>query len=329
VEYRDLINPFRSLMRSERPATRSSGLRRFLESKVLPFPDRFRFVIAVGRLARPLSTWLPRSIRPMLELLPHPAKAQERTISTHAERRGRVALLTGCVQQVLEPDINAATVEVLGRNGIEVVIPPGQGCCGGLAWHTGDLALAQKFARQNVAAFPTDVEAIVTNAAGCGSTMQEYGLILKGTAEEERAKSFCKRVVDVSVFLARKGFRVPSGRSAVQRVLYQDACHLAQAQRVSNEPRSLLKAIPDLQLVELPEPHLCCGSAGTYNLDQPEIAWSLGRKKAQAILATGAQAVVSGNIGCITQLRMHLAKLGSSLPVRHTMQVLRDAYTNE
>ena len=326
VEYHDLINPFRALMRSERPATRSSGWRRFLESKVLPFPNRFRFAIAVGRLARSFSSWLPRSIRPMLELLPQPAKTPEQTISTRAEPRGRVALLTGCVQQVLEPDINAATVEVLARNGIEVVIPPGQGCCGGLAWHTGDLPLAQKFANQNVAAFPADVEAIVTNAAGCGSTMQEYDLILKGTTEEERAKGFCKRVVDVSIYLARKGFRAPSDCGAVQRVVYQDACHLEQAQRVSNEPRSLLKAIPGLQLVELAEPHLCCGSAGTYNLDQPEIADSLGRKKAQAILATGAQAVVSGNIGCITQLRMHLAKLGSALPVRHTMQVLRDAY---
>jgi glycolate oxidase iron-sulfur subunit len=344
VAYRDLINPFRTLMRSERPATRSSGLRRFLEAHVLPFPRRFRIAIAAGRVARSFSACLPCSIRPMLDLLPDPAKAspsppleeraglpsvapaKEGVSRPHSECRGRVAFLTGCVQQVLEPDINAATAKVLAHNGFEVVIPPHQCCCGGLAWHTGDLALARKFARQNIAAFPADVDAIVTNAVGCGSTMQEYHLILKGTAEEERAKAFCGRVVDVSVFLARNGLSTPAGQMAAQRIVYQDACHLAHAQRVWNEPRSLLKSIPGLQLLELPEPHLCCGSAGTYNLDQPEIAASLGRKKAEAILATGADAVVSGNIGCITQLRMHLAKLGASLPVRHTLQLLRDAY---
>jgi len=330
VAYRDLINPFRALMRRDQPAARPSGLRRFLEANVLPFPNRFRLALSAGRVARAFSPWLPRSIRPMLDLLPERGSVVHTEPPNFAgERRGRVALLTGCVQQVLEPDIQAATLEVLARNGIEVVIPDSQGCCGGLAWHTGDLSRAQKFARQNITAFPNDVEAIVTNAAGCGSTMQEYHLILKGTADEQRAGEFCRRVVDVSVFLARKGLRAPAEKSLPQRVVYQDACHLAHAQGVSKEPRSLLGAIPGVELVELPEPHLCCGSAGTYNLDQPEIAASLGRKKAQAILATGAELVVSGNIGCITQLRMHVAKLGSSVPVRHTMQVLRDAYAGE
>jgi glycolate oxidase iron-sulfur subunit len=237
--------------------------------------------------------------------------------------------LLGCVQQVLDPDINTATLEVLAWNGVEVIIPSGQGCCGGLAWHTGDLRAAQRFARRNLAAFPEETDAILTNAAGCGSTMHEYGLVLRGTDKEARANAFRGRVMDVSVFLARLGLRPPPTSGRAQRVAYHDACHLANAQNVRAEPRQLLGAIPGVELVEVTDAHLCCGSAGTYNLDQPEIASSLGQQKARAVLATGAQVVASGNIGCLTQLRLHLAKLGSAVPVRHTMQVLRDAYARE
>ena len=231
------------------------------------------------------------------------------------------------LKQVLDPDINTASIEVLARNGVEVLVPAAQGCCGGLAWHTGDLNAAQAFARHNLAAFPHDVDAILTNAAGCGSAMHEYHLMLRGTSEEARAEEFRKRVVDVSVFLWRLGLSEPlpdADRS--RRIAYHDACHLANAQNVRREPRQLLRAIPGVQLCELPDAHLCCGSAGTYNLDQPEIAASLGEAKARAVLATDAEVVASGNIGCLTQMRVHLAKLGSRLPVRHTMQVLRDAY---
>jgi glycolate oxidase iron-sulfur subunit len=230
------------------------------------------------------------------------------------------------VQQVLDPDINTATIEVLSRNGVEIIIPPKQACCGGLAWHTGDLSSAQDFARRNLDAFADDVDAIVTNAAGCGSTMHEYHVILRGTDDEARADKFRRRVLDVSVFLARLGLRPPAGEVVVRRIAYHDACHLAHAQNVTFEPRELLRAIPGVELVELASPNFCCGSAGTYNLEQPQIAASLGQKKAGAILATNAQLVASGNIGCLNQLRLHLVRLGSPLPVRHTMQVLRDAY---
>jgi glycolate oxidase iron-sulfur subunit len=236
-----------------------------------------------------------------------------------------VALLIGCAQQVLEPDINTATIEVLSRNGVEVHLPSAQGCCGGLAWHTGDLATAQDFARRNLAAFPNDLDAILTNAAGCGSAMHEYHLILRGTPDEARADAFRKRVVDVSVFLARIGLREPLSE-AKMKVAYHDACHLANAQGVRSEPRALLRAIPGVTLCELADPHLCCGSAGTYNIDQPEIANSLGRQKAQAVANTGAEMVVTGNIGCLTQLRAHLARTAPNIPVRHTMQLLRDAH---
>jgi len=149
---------------------------------------------------------------------------------------------------------------------------------------------------------------------------------LAGTDDEARAEAFCKRVVDVSVFLHRIGLRPPPGPSPARRVAYQDACHLANAQGVRREPREILRAIPGLELCELAEPHLCCGSAGTYNLDQPDIAASLGEKKARGVLASGAEIVVSGNIGCLTQMKAHLRKLGATTPVLHTMQLLRDAY---
>jgi len=271
----------------------------------------------------------------MLELLPSALPAPVTLLEKYpakGERRARVALLAGCAQQVLDPDINVATIEVLTRNGVEVVVPKDQGCCGGLAWHTGDLAAAQNFARRNLGAFPQDVDAIVTNAAGCGSAMHEYHLILAGTPDEARAQAFRKRVVDVSVFL----YKLMSGGSASGsvssgktvrplNVAYHDACHLANAQGVRDEPRELLKAIAGLELIELPDAHLCCGSAGTYNIDQPKIAASLGEQKARAVIASGAGILASGNIGCLTQLKMHLGRLGSSIRVSHTTQILRDA----
>jgi glycolate oxidase iron-sulfur subunit len=160
--------------------------------------------------------------------------------------------------------------------------------------------------------------------------MHEYHLILRGTADEARADAFRHRVVDVSVFLTRLGLRErPRGWSAPRVVAYHDACHLANAQGVRAEPRALLRGIPGLELREIADPHLCCGSAGTYNLDQPEIAASLGAQKTKAAAATGATIVASGNIGCLTQLRAHAAQGGVALRVQHTMQVLRDAYAGD
>ena len=332
VPYRDLLSPFRALAKNQFQLSVGERLRRFLASQTIPFPGRFRLASKVGRLAKNLRFLTPTILKPMLDLLPESIPASQtwpEITPAQSQRRARVALLAGCAQQVLDPDINTATIEVLARNGVEVIVPRGQGCCGGLAWHTGDLKSAQSFARRNLDAFPADVDAILSNAAGCGSAMHEYHLILKGTPDEERANAFRKRVMDVSVFLARLGLReLPKGRGPSLRVAYHDACHLANAQNVRREPRELLRKISGVQLLELADSHLCCGSAGTYNLDQPSIAASLGKKKAQTVIATGANVVASGNIGCLTQLRVQLAKLGSSIPVRHTMQVLRDAYTD-
>ena len=330
VPYHTLISPFRALAASRFNRPPADKLRRWLSGQTIPYPSRFRLAIqaaGVGRAMRPL---VPHALQSMLDLAPACVPAAQTWPSVtpaRGERRARVALLTGCAQQVLDPDINTATIEVLARNGVEVVIPARQGCCGGLAWHTGDWDAARNFARRNLDAFPADVDAIVTNAAGCGSTMHEYHIILRGTPDEARAEAFRKRVVDVTVFLTRVGLgEKPPGPGSPQRIAYQDACHLAQAQNVRREPRDLLRAIPGVQLLELPDPHICCGSAGSYNLDQPAIAQSLGEKKAKAVLATGAEILATGNIGCLTQLRSHFARLGSTIPVRHTIQILRDAY---
>ena len=330
VPYRDLISPFRALAQPHFRRTPGERLRRWLAGQTIPYPSRFRLALLGARVGRWLGPLVPRVLRPMLDLAPAtvpPAQAWAPITPAQGQRRARVALLAGCAQQVLDPDINTATIDVLTRNGVEVVLPLAQGCCGGLAWHTGDLEAARAMARRNLDAFPADFDAIVTNAAGCGSAMHEYHLILRGTPDEARADAFRKKVVDVSVFLIRLGLREPihdSGRP--RRIAYHDACHLANAQNVRREPRELLKAIPGVQLCEIADAHLCCGSAGTYNLDQPAIASSLGAQKAQSVLKTNAEVVASGNIGCLTQLRVHLEKLGSPLRVRHTMQVLRDAY---
>jgi len=243
------------------------------------------------------------------------------------ERRARVALLAGCAQQALDPDVNWATLRVLARNGVETMIPQGQGCCGALALHTGAAERALPLARANLAAFPDDVDAIVTNAAGCGSGMREYGLLLAGTPEHATAERFAARVVDVSQLLADLGLReAPPPLAAPLRVAYHDACHLAHAQGVRSAPRTLLAAVPGATLAEPDEWELCCGSAGTYSTERPRIAAQLGERKARNVAATGAALVATGNIGCMTQLRAHLRALGNATPVLHTMQILDRAY---
>lgn len=330
VQYRNLLSPFRALAQSRFQYSTSEKFRHFVTSQTIAHPGRFRFALFAGRVAKPFSGLMPSTLRPMLDLAPGnvpPAQTLPRVTPAQGERRARVALLAGCAQQVLDPDINTATIEVLSRNGVEVIVPPGQGCCGGLAWHTGDLEAAQAFARRNLDAFPNDVDAILSNAAGCGSAMREYHLVLRGTPDEHRAKAFCEHVKDAGYFLKHLGLReIPAGFGRPQRIAYHDACHLSNGQNVRSEPRQLLRSIPGVKLLELPDGQFCCGSAGTYNLEQPEIAAALGEQKARAVVSTGAETVASGNIGCLTQLRTHLTKLNSPVRVRHTFQVLRDAY---
>ncbi len=195
--------------------------------------------------------------------------------------------------------------------------------------HSGNQDEARRLARNNLIIFPDDVDAVLTNSAGCGSGMKEYGLLFAGLPEAGQAEEFAKRVKDVSEFLADLGLESPLPLPQPLKAAYHDACHLAHAQGVAAAPRRLLSQIPNLTLVEIADGEICCGSAGTYNLEQPAIARVLGQRKAENILHTGSQAVVTGNIGCMIQIRTHLQKLGEPLPVYHTMEVLAAAYGNK
>lgn len=331
VEYGELLAPFRALAEEKRSRTPMERLTRLLVRETLPYPTRFRLAATLGKLAAPVRPLLPTSLTAMLDLLPGALpKAEPLPTFYPAEgtKRARVALLAGCVQQVLSPSINWATLRVLARNGVEVVIPPNQGCCGSLSMHTGEADQARHLAGKNLTVFPMDVDAIVTNAAGCGSGMREYGLLFAGTPQETAARAFAARVKDVSVFLYELGLVTPPALDEPLTIAYHDACHLAHAQRVTSQPRRLLAAIPNVTLREIPEGELCCGSAGTYNLEQPEIARQLGERKAHNVLTTGAQAVVTGNIGCMMQMQTHLQAQGQPLPIWHTMELLALAYAN-
>ena len=329
VEYRELISPFRAMSDSTCDRSIPERIRRWLLLQLLPHPERFEFAVRLGLLAKPFARFLPATLRSMLDLLP--AKLPETEPLNECYRpqskpRARVALLDGCAQQVLAPEINHATIAVLLANGIEVIVPRQQVCCGALAWHVGAHDHAAKCARQNVSAFPDDVDAILTNAAGCGSCLHEYPLILADTGEEKTAAAFSKKAVDVAEFLVRIGFKAPPDSGRKVTVAMQDACHLLHGQHVQSAPRKLLQSIPGIELREIADAEICCGSAGTYNLDHPDIAAELGRQKGANLIATGADIAVSGNIGCITQLRAHLASQGSSIRVMHTMELLAEAY---
>jgi glycolate oxidase iron-sulfur subunit len=244
-------------------------------------------------------------------------------IPARGERRAVVGMLTGCVQQVLFPQVNAATARVLAAEGCDVIVPPGQGCCGALSLHGGRRAEAAEFARRTIAAFEqAGVDAVIVNAAGCGSAMKEYGHLLAGDpAWASRAAAFSARVRDFSEFLAEIGPLAP--RSELRLVVaYHDACHLGHAQRITAQPRSLLTGVPGLVLTEIADGGTCCGSAGIYNLVQPAAAAELGARKASNVRATGAELLVSANPGCSLQIAQALAAAGKPILVAHIAEVL-------
>ncbi len=330
VAYGELLAGFRAYAeqrRTDRPAAQKA--QRVLLRETLPYAGRFRAAATAGRLGKRLATALPGSLQAMVDLLPAElpkAAPLPYFYPAQGDRRARVALLVGCVQQALAPEINWATLRVLSRNGVEVIVPQSQGCCGALSMHIGEAGQARDLARTNLQVFLADVDAVVTNAAGCGSGMKEYPALFKGLAEEQPATALAERVQDISVFLSRLGLVAPPPLARPLAAAYHDACHLANAQGVRSEPRQLLGSIPNLTLLEIPEGELCCGSAGTYNLEQPDIAGQLGERKARNILDTGAEAIVTGNIGCMTQIAAHLTRLGRPLPMWHTVEVLDRAY---
>jgi glycolate dehydrogenase iron-sulfur subunit len=236
-------------------------------------------------------------------------------------RRGTVALLQGCVQRVFFAHVNEATALVLAAEGFEVHVPRLPRCCGALPLHAGEDGEARRLAKATIEALE-GYDTVIVNAAGCGSAMRDYGHVLRDEPDwAERAASFSERVRDVSEFLAEAGPRAER-RPVELRAAYHDACHLAHAQGVRAQPRELLRAIPGLELLEPAEWQICCGSAGIYNLVQPEPAAELGERKARNLLDTGAEAVVAGNPGCALQITAHTERLGRPLPVLHPMELL-------
>jgi len=244
-------------------------------------------------------------------------------IPARGERRAVVGMLTGCVQRVLFPQVNVATARVLAADGCDVIVPAAQGCCGALSLHGGRRAEAAAFARRTIEAFErAGVDAVIVNAAGCGSAMKEYGHLLAGEPGwADRAAAFSARVRDFSEFLAEIEPVAPRSKLPLT-VAYHDACHLAYAQRITAQPRALLSGIPGLVLADIADAGTCCGSAGIYNLVQPAAAAELGRRKASAVQATGADLLVSANPGCSLQIAQALAAGGQPMPVAHIAEVL-------
>jgi glycolate oxidase iron-sulfur subunit len=319
---------------SAAPAGRRSSRDRAARAAIFalfPYPRRLRATVGPLRLAqrfgldrRLARSSLPGRVSPALgaalRLAPppsRPVRLPER-VPARGNRRAVVGMLTGCVQSVFFPRVNAATARVLALEGCEVIIPRGQGCCGALSLHSGREAEAAGFAERTIAAFEqAGVDAVVVNSAGCGSAMKEYDRLLGS----ERAAAFSGKVRDLSEFLTDLG-PVAERHPLRLRAAYHDACHLGHAQRITRQPRDLLRAIPGLEVVELADAGTCCGSAGVYNLLQPEAAAELGQRKADAVSAAGVPVLISANPGCSLQIASALAARGEHIQVAHVAEVL-------
>ena len=329
VAYGDLLVSYRTMTEKQRERPPLDALAQRLVSETLPYPRRFRLAVQSGKIGKALRGILPDAFAAMLNLLPArlpPPMPLPAILPAKGARRGKAALLLGCVQQVLAPQINHAAAQVLAANGIEVHIPPQQGCCGSILLHIGAEKQAQQIARRNFDLIPADVDAIITTAAGCGSGIKDYELLFKDQPDAQPAAEFARKVIDFSAFLAQFELRTPRGFPTERTAVYQDACHLLHAQGIQSAPRALLDQIPNLRLLPIDDAGLCCGSAGTYNIDQPALAHELGQRKVSAILAADPQMIVSGNIGCITQLHTHLELQQQTRPVMHIAELLHQAY---
>lgn len=342
VQYDKLIEATRQQVERNHPRSLPEKLLRRLIFSTFPYPDRLRLLlrplglyqkVGLQKLVRSLGI-LPQ-LSPQLAAMesmlpPIPPQAFQDTlpevVPAVGEKRYRVGLLLGCVQRLFNPEVNEATVRVLTANGCEVVIPQSQGCCGALTHHQGQEQQSQALARQTIASFADrDLDFVLINASGCGHTLKEYGSILQDDPNyREVALAFATKVRDVQEFLADVGLTTQLSPLQEQplSMVYQDACHMLHGQKISLQPRQLLKQIPGVQLREPLDAALCCGSAGVYNILQPDVAAELGRQKVQNLMNTGASVIASANIGCFVQITKHLELQGKSLPVLHPMQLL-------
>ena len=334
VDYMHLVEYARNHIEKTGKRPLRDRLVRKLLAATIPYPSRFRWALRAAPLGRPFAGVMRKvGLKPlsvMVEMAPA-ATGRARFIGpgkasiTAGERKGRVILLAGCAQQVLRPEINDATIRLLGRGGFEVVVPADAGCCGALTGHIGMEEAALAAARRNVDAWSKEmakepVDAILINASGCGTTVKDYGhLLARDPDYAERAKVISGLALDVSEFLAARDFGVPKRWSSL-KVAYHSACSLQHGQRVTREPKVLLKKA-GFSVLDIPESHLCCGSAGVYNILQSDIANELLQRKAGHIKNLRPDVVAAGNIGCITQIAR-----GVGVPVVHTVELLDWAY---
>lgn len=328
VRYELMLNTSKARIYEAQPPSR---LQRFAFRRLLPYPGRLRPIAAALRLYQAsglqklvrknvlLRRLVPRLIQAEEKLPQIPAATRfEGFYPAHGEPRYRVAFLNGCVMPLLFPDTHRASIELLRHSGCDVLLPAGQTCCGALHSHAGDRAMFRKLAQQNLQDFPwKQLDAVVVDSAGCGAAMKEYEHLLE-TAE---ARDFSAKVKDVCEFLeaVKPSWNL---RPLPVRLAYDDPCHLLHGQRISSQPRNLLRMIPQLTLVQVPNSDRCCGSAGIYNLLRPEMSQQLLEKKIEEILSTRPQRVATGNPGCILQIGYGLRCRGFDLAVQHPVEIL-------
>ena len=334
VDYMHLVDIARAHIRDTAPRSPAERLMRRFIARTVPQPDRFRLAMLAGKLAKPFSGLMRglgmKRLAAMTELVPKglPRRGAYRfpgVFGVQATRKRRVILSAGCAQQVLRPDINDATIRLLNRSGIDVVVPPRAGCCGALTLHMGEAGEAEAMARTNIEAWEqaideAPVEAILINTSGCGTTIKDYGHLMRRDGRfVARAGRIAAISKDVTEYLIGQDLGAPKRWSSL-RVAYHSACSLQHGQQVRDEPASLLRKA-GFALTEIAEGHICCGSAGTYNMLQPELSAELRARKIGHIEQARPDVVATGNIGCITQLQK-----GTAIPVVHTIELLDWAY---
>ena len=326
VNYMHLIDHARHYINQTYKRRWDDRLIRWLLAQILPYPNRFRLVLHLAKLAYPLRKFLPDArLRAMLEMTPKeipPANHGDmpQIFKAVGPSKKRVALMTGCAQRVLNHDINAATIRVLTRHGCDVVITEGIGCCGALTHHMGKTRESHATAAKNIRAWAAEIDtngldAIVINTSGCGTTVKDYGKMFAGTALEKDANRIAALAQDISEVITDLGLKNPD-KALPLRVAYHAACSLQHGQKIKTLPKKLLKK-SGFHVTEPQESHLCCGSAGTYNLLQPEIASALKSRKVAALHAIEPDVIIAGNIGCMMQIGS-----ASNIPIAHTVEML-------
>ncbi|MGF6862179.1 glycolate oxidase iron-sulfur subunit [Rhodobacteraceae bacterium MBR-64] len=325
VHYMHLVDHAREYI--EQTYRRPLGERalRWLLARILPYPGRFRLALIGAKLGRPFARFLPDPrLRAMLEMAPKRIPRVSRNddpqvFAAQGARRMRVILMTGCAQRALNTDINDATIRLLRRLGAEVVVTKGAGCCGALTHHMGKTAESHASAARNIRAWTAEmagggVDAIVINTSGCGTTVKDYGHMFRNDPLADAARAVAEKAMDISEVLMK--LSVPEGKAQGLRVAYHAACSLQHGQKIKDAPKALLKRV-GFEVVEPADSHLCCGSAGTYNLMQPEISGQLKARKVKTLEARKPDVIAAGNIGCMMQIGS-----GTGIPVVHTVELI-------